>query len=739
MGPAELRWRIQHGYTVRMERMAFHLGSYTLSPQRWVGKLCQGIENQPAANELVTWWQNHMRSRQEPSFLLDADTLEQSARLYPRLFPERLDSLRAEADRVCRGKFSFLGIDFQAGPEIEWQQDPVTRKNWPAKFYADLKIPFCEQSEVSNTPGDSKHVWEMNRHDFLIDCARAYYLSRDEKYSKRVGELVSAWIFANPYLEGVNWAGPLEVALRSMAWLWAYQFCRTSNCISAEAHCEWIKSFYRHGQYLSRHLEVYSSPNNHLVGEATALYLLGSFFPEFAGSTNWRNRAWSILAQQPEKQFYSDGGSTEQAISYHHYCLGFFLIAVLTRMRQQFPVPAIMQKRLEKAFEFSMWMTTPDGTVPRIGDTDDARSIRLGPFLPWDFRNLLSIGAILFRRGDFKAIAEGFSEDALWLLGAQGTQTFEELPDSFLEETVRVFPSSGYAILRNWEQEGHHTCFDCGDIGIGLRRDDVAIFTHGHADMLSLTISSFGKPLLVDAGFYTYNGSPDWHRYTRDVQGHNTVRLDGQSQAKFHKRNAWARVLQPGPMAWKSDTNFECVQGCHNGFLDIENCKNHRRAVIWNRESCWLILDRLEGVGEHYVEVFFHFAPGQLQSNDSEECATIVTDEGIHATIQAVNSTTLKIDASCGGLEPDQGWIATGYGRKVPAPQVRYHGNVRLPCILPFVLTASQEPIEPSIVTFAETKETPSRDLLDSIKICISKRSGEELLKVGSDIAVLEH
>ena len=298
------------------------------------------------------------------------------------------------------------------------------------------------------------------------------------------------WIDDNPYLQGVNWASPLEVALRSMSWLWAYQFSRSWNGLSPEGHLQLVKAFYQHAIYLDRHLEIYSSPNNHLVGEATALYLLGSFFPEFDQSAAWRDRAWTILEQEPDRQFYEDGGSTEQATSYHHYCLGFFVLAVLTRMRQALHVPQDMLDRLEAACSFSMWMTTPNGTVPQIGDTDDARSIRFGPVLPWDFRDLLSIGAVMFQRGDMKAVAESFSEDALWLLGSEGLRTFQALPNTVPSEISRIFPSSGYAILRSgWHKSAHFTCFDCGDIGLGLRVDDVPLFTHGHADMLSLNIS----------------------------------------------------------------------------------------------------------------------------------------------------------------------------------------------------------------------------------------------------------
>jgi hypothetical protein len=672
-----------------------------------------------------------MRTRQEPEFLLDRATLVDAAALYQQMFSDQREPLIQRAERICRGEFSFLGIDFCTSDPIDWQCDPKTGRRWPARYHVDVRAPFCDGKNGTGAAGDVKHVWELNRHEFLIDCAKAFYITREPRYANRVFQLITHWTSTNPYLQGVNWSGPLEVALRSMAWLWSYQFCRDWQQLRAESLLQIIKSFYLHGAYLHRHIEVYTSPNNHLVGEATALYLLGSFFPEFDESAAWRERAWSLLVAEPNRQFYEDGGSTEQSTSYHHYCLGFFLLAFLTRRRQQRHVPKHMLDRLESACEFSMWMTTSDGTVPRLGDTDDARSIRFGAFTPWDFRNFLSLGAAIFQRSDMKAVAETFSEDALWLLGSAGWRTFQKLSSTVPLETSRLFAASGYAILRSdWGAKGHHTCFDCGEIGVGLRSDDIPIFTHGHADMLSLNISTFGAPLLVDAGFYTYNGSPEWHRYTRDVQGHNTVRVNGQSQARFHDKNAWSTVSRPGTVQHTSDGNIEAVESSHSGFLDLKDCGRHRRAVVWNRKCCWLILDRLEGNGRHYVESFFHFAPGHLKVLPENQGVSMTTDQGVHAVLRAAGVHDLQIDARHGESEPDGGWIAIGYGRKEPAPMVRFHGCVQLPTTMTYVLSSSLDESAPLLIEQTDVRGSSDETAADGVGLRVVSKVGDEIIAI---------
>jgi hypothetical protein len=640
-----------------------------------------------------------MQARSEPPFLLDAASLKESADLYFRLFDERLPELTEKADLVCCGRFSFLGIDFQADDPIRWQQDPETKRSWPSRFYVDVKIPFCDGTGSRDAVGDTKHVWELNRHEFLIDCAKTFYLTGQNQYAQRVFDVISSWVQGNPYLQGVNWAGPLEVAVRALAWLWAYQFCRTWQDLPSDSHFQWIQSFYQHGAYLRRHLEFYTSPNNHLVGEATALYLLGCFFPEFDESPDWQCLAWDVLAAEPERQFFEDGGTTEQATFYHHYCLGFFLLAVLTRQRRGEPVPRTMLDRLETALNFGLWMTTPDGTVPRIGDCDDARSIRFGATPHWDFRNLLSLGAVMFGRADMKAVAGSLSEDSLWLLGAEGYSAYQQLSSKAPSNTSQVFPASGYAIMRSgWGPEDDHLCFDCGPIGDGLSTKDIPLFTHGHADLLSFTLSAFGKPLLVDSGFYTYNGSPDWHRYCRDVPGHNTIRVDGVSQAKFNTANAWSCVAVPDPILWQPGAESELAEGTHSGFFGVSGRVRHRRAVYWNRRSHWQITDWLEGEGEHLVETFFHFAPGQAHVLPEGDGVEIETDDRVHAVLKLLDVNQLTTELNIGGARPDEGWIATSYGCRKPAPLVRFHGRIRLPVSLTYILVASQNRLEDLIL-----------------------------------------
>jgi uncharacterized heparinase superfamily protein len=285
-----------------------------------------------------------------------------------------------------------------------------------------------------------------------------------------------------------------------------------------------------------------------------------------------------------------------------------------------------------------------------------------------------------------------------------------------------VFSESGYAILRSgWAEDDHHLCFDCGPIGKDLDGGEIPLFTHGHADLLSLTLCAFGKPLLVDGGFYTFGGSPEWHRYFRDVQGHNAISVDGASPAKFEPANAWSHAATPERIQATVDDDRVVVTGSHAGFVWLKNCVRHRRTISWDRKSCWTIRDDLIGVGEHFVEVIFHFAPGVIEKREGSDELEIRLDSSIFASLRLESRQTLEVQIRQGEPGPDGGWIASSYGRRIAAPRVRFSGRVALPITLSFEINASRSTC---IFDGCEIDETldVSLDAISKPKIVVAQK-----------------
>jgi hypothetical protein len=584
----------------------------------------------------------------------------------------------SRAERSCGKHFTLLHVDVHYDEAMQWHADPVSGALWPQGPYYTVPIFAGERGY-----GDIKYVWEQSRFPFLIDLARAYWLTGEERYADTCLALVEDWIHANPYLHGVNWTSALEIAVRSLAWLWAYFCCLHASAMTPQRHFVLLKSLYQHGQYLERHLSFYFSPYNHLIGEATALYGLGLLFPEFRCASRWRETGWRILSQEVDKQFYADGGTVEQTTSYHHFTLGFYLFAVILQRLNVGEIDVPMWQRLEQAMAFAMYMMQPDGTLPMIGDNDDAQAIVQEGSPPWDFRYILSLGAVLFERPDFKWQAGAFSEAAFWLLGAEGWTQYDRLAPLAPPQSTIALPHSGYYIMRTgWAADDHYLCFDCGSLADGVFQDDTPSAAHGHADALSFTLSAYGQPCLVDPGFYTYNGDLAWHRYFRETAAHNTVVVDGRPQAEYRGRLKWSHAPRVTCLHWGSSAAGDYAEGMHDGYKRCIPPVTHHRAVMFCKPHYWLIRDVFSGQGEHQLERYFHFAPTTVVVQ--EETGTLLwhADSGKSMAVVPVEKEHITVELVHPSEAPEGGWVAPQYGVKVRAPIGRYSQTAALPVTL---------------------------------------------------------
>jgi hypothetical protein len=563
-------------------------------------------------------------------------------------------------------------------------------------------------------------VWELSRHQFLIDLGKASFLFQDPRYSAALLNLVLSWIRENPYGIGVNWASPLEPAFRVLSWLPAYHYSLDTPALAPDAHSAWLAGFHDHGRFLHRHLEYYSSPFNHLIGEAAALYMLGVLFPEFREASEWRRRGRRVLESRLDQQFYTDGGGSEQATFYHHATLGFYILAALVGRANGEEFPAPVWQTIERAIEFSMYLVQPDGRVPAIGDADDGKPIRFEHRPFWDFRPFQAIGAVLFNRPDFKYVAGGFHEDALWLLGSAGREQFERMASEVPRQTSRAFRPSGYFILRSdWSRTADYVCFDCGEQGSGARNDDVPDALHGHADCLAVSIFLGGDPLFVDSGFFCYNGPDDWQNHFRKTAAHNTARIDGRDQSRHLGKMAWSHTPRFSQEHFVADGAGSRVTGSHDGYARGPRGVLHRRTV-WARPAGYVVIyDEFVGAGDHALELNFQLPPGTAARIDG--AALLVPGR-----FRVVWHAAVRLDASLseGGAEPHEGWVACSLGVRRPAPRLSVAGRFRQPSTGTLTICADVrrvgEVLLPLVVKNAETGRF--------LAVSLSTADGEDLI-----------
>lgn len=603
---------------------------------------------------------NYLKYRENPKFFFNRHERAKYQEILNERFADQRAGLLEQGDKICRNEIGIFGSECaKFGDEINWHCDPETGKDWPIIHWSKIDI------RSSNRLGDVKFIWEINRHQFLFTLGRAYWFTGDEKYAKKATDLMRSWIAENPPEMGINWYSNLEIAIRLISWIWAYNFFLDSPSFDDQLHLDFLKIVLHSVRHIMKDFKysLLSMRNNHVIGDATAISFAGIMFPEFKESREWRNYI-NVLYGELEKQVNEDGTDFEQAISYHKFVLYFYILLFRIIQINGYDFPDHHVKKVEKMMEFMMYVMKPDGNMPQVGDCDDAKVLPLGNEEFNCLKSTLSTGAALFHRGDFKRVAGNLREETLWLCGIDGILEFDSLEENKPYSLSRDFPEGGYYIMRSgFDLDAKYLLFKCGPHA-----------DHGHADALHIEMSKGDKSCLRDCGTYTYNGLIEWRNYFRSTNAHNTVVIDGESQKIPHRVFRWLDVGKASANIWVSSDNFDYVEGEHTGYARYEDPVIHKRAVFFVKPEYWLILDRLIAKREHSVELIFHTILGDTGS--------ALSSNAFHTkdfAIIPVGADDLKINVN-------QGWFSPCYGIKKPSTTVTYSYQGKLPKFIATVL-----------------------------------------------------
>lgn len=579
----------------------------------------------------------------------------QTAAEFAARFADRVAGILAAAEGVLAGRFDLLGYrGLSFGAPIDWHLDPVHGRRAPRIHWS--RIPYLAADEV----GDHKIIWELNRQQHLLLLARAYLLSRDERYAAAAAGHVASWIDSNPPKIGINWASSLEVAYRAIAWLWTLALLDRSPSFTPELRVRMTKLLYVHGRHLERYLSTYFSPNTHLTGEALGLLYLGLSLPQLRRARRWRDLGWRILAAELPRQVRDDGVYFEQATYYQRYTVDIYLHAVLLARANDLALPSAMLGRLEKAAEHLAFFTKPDGLTPLIGDDDGGRLLPLDERQCADFRSTLSTAAVVLERGDFLGIAGGLAEETCWLLGAQGCGKADKLSRSVPQVQSRVFPDGGCVILRDgWHRAATYVAFDGGAHG-------ALSGGHAHADALSIEVALRGQTVLVDPGTFAYTASARERNHFRSTTAHNTITVDGTSWPTPGAPFQWLNSTDVQLEHWRFSPSIDQCTAIHSGIGGTAGERiAHRRTVALVKEGGYLLIrDTIEAQREHDISLRFHCAPGVRVEDAKQNVVRLgMPDAGSGEGMRVELHFIGDVDR----VEWESDWVSSCYGRREQA------------------------------------------------------------------------
>ncbi len=591
--------------------------------------------------------------------------------------PEAVEALVRAAERVTAGRVAYFGYpEVQVGEPIDWNYDPLHRFRWPTRPGAKINHRFAA--------ADPKWIWELNRLQHLPWLAQAWLFTGRDSFAEAALEQLDSWVDQNPVGRGIAWRGAYEPAMRAISVVTALQGLRDHPALTVSRFERVVRVLAASAVQCWRDPSLFSSANNHLVGELAGVTAVSMMVPELARAARWEERALQRLSAEADRQILPDGVGAEQALAYQLLTADLLVLVAALAGSRDGHAPSPIMAALNRSADYLCAVVGEGDPDPRYGDDDDGFALRLDAGCRRTVRDHLgAVAALMGHEG-----ARRCGNDTLlsaWLQTAVGPPHAKppgEAQVTRFEDSCYA-ASGGMVVLRS---ANRRLMMDVGPLGY------LSIAAHGHADALAVTLSLDGEDLVGDPGTGSYYGHPEWRGVHRGTRAHATVTVDDQDQSRMAGDFMWtdhARV-RVGVV----DLRQGVVDAEHDGYHRLDPPVTHRRVLV--APGDWpsiLVLDLLHGAGRHHVRVGWPLHPSlDVEPTSDGHVALRVGTPALRlqhavATPGRGAGDVLEHEAVRGDEESQRGWWSTRLESRVPAALLSstWHGS--LPVAVATLLT----------------------------------------------------
>jgi len=561
-------------------------------------------------------------------------------------------------------------LDFSV--KIDWHFDLKTKNRFP--------LIHCHKIDI-RTPkyGSAKHVWEVNRLQFLPLICLNYKKTGNRSFLEKVIVHIESWISENPYLLGVNWYSNIEVNIRLINWFLCWEILDGSNLMKSDdsfkdfAQKKWLPLIYLHCKHSRRHLSKYSSANNHLISELAGLFIASSVW-KFKESHKWIRFSKKGLEREIIRQHSKNGINKEEAAEYIQFITDFFLISYIIGIKTQRTFSKAYVELLKRILDYIYAFTDAKGNYPKYGDEDDGQVFRLSGYLENNFLSLLATGSYLFNEPRYTSKIKAIDLKTQLLLGHEVTKDFHPSREQSQQQS-HFFTEDGHFIFRNHIRNKEvYLHFDAAPLGY------LSIAAHGHADALSFIMHVDGKPVFVDSGAYTYHTDPEWRKYFISTLAHNSVCINGKNQAMHAGPTLWVTRYKTTILEAVQDEQVEMVYASHDGYQ--KSGIRHSRRIEFHRTTHDIFITDIlksSNTSEFMVEIPFHISPDFKITRGSGNTYQLEHEE---SRLQLTIDQQLISKTVTGSVNPILGWYSESFQRIKPSSVIynsmliKYHAEL---------------------------------------------------------------
>ena len=587
-------------------------------------------------NSVDNWW-NSIAERSYPFNLSVIDSSQ--------FINSDVSRILSQANKACNHEINFLGTGkTNLGKEIDWHQDFKCGFRWEIGYYKDLKYG------IKDTFSDVKIPWELSRLQWLIPIGQAYLLTNDKKYASKVREILESWIDKNPCGYSINWSCTMEVALRIITLTWLFHVFKNSS--------EWkfkifrgklLQLIYLHGDFTSRNLERSDINGNHFTANAAGLVFAGLFFGNYKKSKSWLDLGWQILCKEIILQISEDGVDFEGSIAYHRLVTELFLYPALYMENSNLPIPSLYRTQLLKMGRFISSYSRQDGSVPLVGDADDARVLPFGKQDINDHRYLIVCIGVLLKDKELLNNNLVSLTEVFWLFDGFSKNSFSNKKNVKQISESKCFDKGGYIVLRN---ESDHFFINANKLGLGGRGG------HSHNDLLSFEGVIFNEKLITDCGAYLYTSNYDERNNFRSTSYHNTPRVNKNEINRFVGKDfLWLLHNDALPTVEKFYTSkkFDTVTVSHTGYKRLNPSIIIKRKFILNHKShSFSFEDTFNGKGLYLIETPLHL-DSDVNILDYDKSSILISKNSKKFIITWKNQSAWNLEVTTSRVSPTYG------------------------------------------------------------------------------------
>ncbi len=362
----------------------------------------------------------------------------------------------------------------------------------------------------------------------------------------------------------------------------------------------------------------FQSGYNHGFTQAAALLVVAVNSPHLHGTFEMDVLARQRLVGLMTATVGDDGVLVENSPYYHIYILEKVGEVDRWMGTNDLDPPPALTKKIPLMVDYAVHISHPDGRLPLLGASIPSNGIDAVGLAPF---------------------ASEYPEFAWVRSGGQMGEVPVRL-DAWYDSAGQFTWRSGWSEA---ESDTAHLVFDAGP------------FRTSHSDLDASNIIWWaGRPVLVDPGLYTYE-SGEHRDHFQGSSAHNVMVVDGRDQQEGDTDGFHSPTFGTG-------INWGCASSHHS----LSRASTERWVCAIGDHSLF-VFDRVVGDVAHDYDLWWHLTP-ELLAVVNGSGWDLVDDDGQVGRASMLSNGQSALAVVVGAEEPMQGWVASSYEAKVPAP-----------------------------------------------------------------------